>query len=192
MSCSDSISLLYTDQGVLYWYKKSGLLMHDHKIFAIDENNYLSELMLDKVEKNPRLVITLEYPFLPFYGKRDLLSIHVNCDEVENHYNENPADLIYYDDEEFFRLVGRTFAFFSMRHLPGHPAYVPPGLLPSQSRDLLTPKMLTIQGWMRKVSCKRSKSRNLALAMGLHDRLGADSCLFALSHDLFRQLINRN
>lgn len=177
-------SINTAENGVLYWYKQSALLMHMNKFFSLDSENHLHELVLSKVLKYSKRVVTLSYPDIPFFELNYVLALHFV--DASNPGSE-PSDENTLEDE-LFRIIGRSLLFFPMRYLPGHPKYIPYSVT-GRNKDFLTPGMFRIQKWMRMLSRKRLEERKLALAMGLHPRLGLNSSLFVLESDLLRFVV---
>ena len=177
------VTLIATDQGPLYWYKQSCLLLHRDRFFAVDRGNYLGELMLANVAtKNIKVILT--YPQVPFCPLHYLLKIQYRA--IEGIVLLHPVTPHDFEDLKDFRIAGRSTAFYPMRHLPGSPHYIPH--ITGRSRDFLTPSVDKIQEWMRAASRERIKKRILALAMGLHPRLGGGSPLFGMGDDLLLSL----
>jgi hypothetical protein len=172
------VSLITTDQGPLYWYKQSCLLLHNDRFFAVDRSCYLGELMLANVStKNIKVILT--YPQVPFCPLHYLLKIQYRAIEgIILLHPDPPAPSSH--------IAGRSTAFYPMRHLPGDSGYIPHII--GRSRDFLTPSVNKIQDWMRAAARHRIKKRMLALAMGAHPRLGQNSPLLGLDDDLLRSL----
>jgi hypothetical protein len=159
-----------TDQGPLYWYKQSHLLMHKDRIYAVDIFNYLGGLMLREVSTY-KIPVTLTYPEVPFCPPHYLLRIHYNTDPRNKIKNRISNEI-----------TSTGMVFFTMRHMPGDPGYIPHkrGCL----RDFLAQSVRRIRDWMRDTARERIRSKILALTMGLHPRLGANSPLLELGSDL--------
>lgn len=168
------ISLIETNLGPLYWYKNSHLLLHKGRFFAVDTDNYLGELMLTKVTER-KLPLILTYPQVPFCPPKYLLTLQPNTPRSLFLYHSDPVD-------RPCPVAGRSIGFYPMRYLPGNKNYIPH--IAGRSRDFLTPKIKLIRDWMKKIARERIGARNLALAMGLHPRLGEHSPLFELGVDL--------
>ena len=167
------VSLITTDHGPLYWYKQSCLLLHKDRFFAVERENYLGELMLTNVAtRNIKVILT--YPQVPFCPLHYLLKIQYSA--IEGIILIHPP-----------APVGRSTAFYPMRHLPGDSGYI--HHITGRSSDFLTPGVNKIQDWMRATSRDRIKKRMLALAMGLHPRLGENSPFLGLGDDLLLSLI---
>ena len=158
-----------TDQGPLYWYKQSHLLMHKDRVFAVDTCNYLGGLMLHEVSTY-KIPVTLTYPEVPFCPPHYLMRIHYT--QIKNKIKNKISN----------KVTGRGIAFFPMRYLPGDPGYIPHTI--GYPRDFLTQSVRLIRDWMRDYARKRIENKILALAMGLHPRLGAQSPLLELNSDL--------
>lgn len=165
------ISLETTDAGPLVWYKQSHLLLHKDRMYAVDRDNYLGGLMLSIAsESNTPIVLT--YPRVPFCPLRYVLRVQfpsVTNDNGDNHHD------------------GRTINFYPMHHLPGNPGYIPH--IAGRSRDFLTPRVRMVGSWMMDIARERIKNKLLALAMGMHPRLGASSPLFEMGSDLMWSLV---
>ena len=162
---------LDTNEGPLYFYKHSSLLLHKDRLFAVDRSNYIGELMLTSAAES-KAVMILTYPPVPFCPHRYLLRIM-----FQSPLNP-PANTFY---------TGRSCAFYPMHYLPGDPGYIPH--VAGRSRDFLTPGARLIQSWMRDAARDRIRNKILALAMGSHQRLGATSPLLTLGSDLLPLLI---
>jgi hypothetical protein len=164
------ISRIETNEGPLFWYKQSHLLLHKDRFFAVDTDNYLGELMLSKVTEK-KIPLILSYPQVPFCPPRYLLRLG----------NVNGLFLYHSNDSSTCPVAGRSIAFYPKRNLPGNRNYV--GHI-AGPRDFLTPSFRLIRDWMKKIARVRIEGRKLALAMGLHPRLGVKSPLFELGVDL--------
>ena len=168
------ISTIQTNSGPLYWYKNSHLLLHKGRFFAVDTDNYLGELMLTKVTEE-KIPLILTYPQVPFCLPNYLLRLQPHT----------PRSLFLYhagDPQYQGYAAGRSIAFYPTRYLPGNRDYIPH--IAGRSRDYLTPNVKLIRDWMKKIARERIGARKLALAMGLHPRLGEQSPLFELGVDL--------
>ena len=74
------VSIITTDQGLLYWYKQSCLLLHKDRFFAVDRDNYLGELMLTNIS-TMKIKVILTYPKVPFCQLHYLLKIQYRAIE---------------------------------------------------------------------------------------------------------------
>ena len=163
-----------TDAGPVFWYKQSCLLLHNSRFFAVDRENYLGELMLSNVTSE-KIPVILSYPPVPFCPPYYILRIQCTATQILFHPNCPHA--------------GLSISFYPMRYLPGHPGYVLH--IAGRSRDFLTPHVKLIRGWMKEISQDRIRKKMLALAMGLHPRLGLESPLIGLESDLLWSLVMR-
>lgn len=153
--------------------------MHENRFYSLDGENHLHDLMLSKAVDFSDRVITLSYPNVPFFDLNFVLALHfIDTSNLGE------------QDDDIFSISGRTATFFPMRYLPGHPKYIS-YRVSGRNRDFLTPMMLIIQNWMRRISRRRLRARHLALAMGMHSRLGSLSPLFVLEADLFKHLVTQ-
>ena len=166
------ISRIETNEGPLFWYKQSHLLLHKDRFFAVDTDNYLGELMLSKVTEK-KIPLILSYPQVPFCPPRYLLRLGNVNGLFLYHSNDSPSTC---------PVAGRSIAFYPRRYLPGNRNYV--GHIAGRSMDFLTPNFRMISVWMKKIARGRIEGRKLALAMGLHPRLGVQSPLYELGVDL--------
>ena len=185
-----------TDANPLYWYKQSCLLLHNNRLFAVDVDNYLGELILYTAftEKIPAII---SYPTVPFSPPRYLMRLKL-CESIAmNTWTQNPisfhsnTDIQDIQDIQDYatHVTGLSIAFFPIRYLPGEPGYITH--IAGRTTDYLTPNMRIIQNWMRDTSRARICKKNLALAMGLHPRIGCNSPLLELGGDLFWSMVKK-
>jgi hypothetical protein len=175
-----------TDKGQLFWYKQSALLMHNNRLFAIHHENYLAEYALRDAFNN-KISVVLTYPQVPFCPSHYLLQIKYIAQESlsDNMVLFFPVDDISGDDmgQNTGRIIiGRSVLFYPMRKLPGDYGYIPH--IAGRSRDFLTPRARIVLYWMRDIARKRLTAKRMALAMGLHARLGEGSPLLQLGDDI--------
>ena len=173
-----------TSEGPLFWYKQSCLLLHKDRLFAVDKDNYLGELMLTTVsdESDRQHKVVLTYPKVPFCPSRYLLRLQYSTISTTTNLSDPP-----FFPAESASYAGRGVSFYPMRHLPGDLDYIPH--VAGRSRDFLTPGVRLIRDWMRDTARERIKNKILALAMGLHPRLGANSPLLELGSDLLWSVV---
>jgi hypothetical protein len=172
----------------LFWYERSRLLLHDERFFAVDPEYYLGELLLETVTTKQVKVI-LTYPPVPFSQERYLLNLQY---VMTMRYRPPEALYVFHSQEGLpnpftYPITGRSIAFFPMRHLPGDSGYIHPVF--GQSRDFLTPSILIIQNFMRRVARAAITRRRLTMAMGLHSRLGEGSPIMELGTDLLWSIL---
>jgi len=176
-----SIHYIETNDGPLFWYKQSYLIMHKDRLFVVSTENYLAELMLSEVSEK-KIPVVITYPQVPFCPSRYLLRLQYNT--ILSLFT---PPLHHREDVSF---TGRSVAFYPMRHIPGDPGYI--HHIAGRQRDCITPNVNLIKNWMKKVSRARIEKKLLALSMGLHPRLGAGSPLFEIGSDiLFSVVIQR-
>ena len=158
-----------TDQGPLYWYNQSGLIMHEDRIYAVESNNYMGGLMLTHASRD-KIPVTLTYPELPDCQHYFFLMIQYTSNPKHGSINLSN------------KITERGIAFFSNRHVPGEPGYVPykKGL-----PNILVQNVRLVRDWMRDIARKKIRDKVLALSMGMHPRLGAESPLLELGSDIF-------
>ena len=179
------VARIETTEGPLFWYMQSYLLLHKDRFFAVDTDNYLGELMLAKaVKRNIPLILT--YPQVPFCPPRYFLRLQ---------HHTSQSLFLYHQDAltPTCPVAGRSIAFFPTRLQPWdrdyiHNRYNRHNRHAERSSDFLTPKVKMIRNWMKGIARQRIEGKNLALAMGLHPRLGAQSPLLELGIDLLSLL----
>lgn len=169
-----AICLNSTNDGKIYWYKQSCLLLHKEKFFAVDRTNYLAELVLNQISTN-NTAFTLSYPQIPFCPANYIMRLQPEYITILSLFHP-------YDDQTVDLYTGRSIAFYPMRKLPEDSENI--NHIAWRSRDFLTPNVKIIQNWMKKISRRRLEKKYEALAMGLHERLGFESPLFNIGNDL--------
>ena len=182
-----------TDTSPLFWYKQSCLVLHKNKFFAVNRDNYLGELILYTLstEKIPAII---SYPAVPFSPPRYLMRLRSSENgehTTPNTSTQSPilrhSNTITGFPNQASRVACLSIGFFPIRYLPGEPGHIPH--IAGRSIDYLTPSMKIIQNWMRYTSRARIWKKNLALAMGLHSRLGCNSPLLELGSDLIWSIV---
>jgi hypothetical protein len=179
-----------TNEDHLFWYKESSLIMHRSNIFAIHHENYLAERMLtDALKSKAPLVLT--YPGVPFslphpptdnppWSENLVIFFPVSFTDPADHRRHTT---------QFYG--GISAIFYPSRHIPRSKSCTPCIKVPSEVlHSFITPNAIIVLNWMRKTARKGLIKKKLALAMGLHSRLGCESLLIGLGADLLCALAN--
>ncbi len=156
----------------LFWYKRSHLLLHNNRVYAVDTSNHLAALLLKVVTEN-NIKVEVQYPPVPFCPLRYLI-------RVQSLFRIDRSLPITHNVAQ--TLIAQPISFYPMRHLPGDPGYIPH--IAGRTRDFLTPNIKLVRSWMKRVSQEKLGKKRLALAMALHPRLGEGSPLMELGADL--------
>jgi hypothetical protein len=146
----------------LFWYRQSHLLIHKSRVFDVNTSIHLADLMLKVVASN-NIKVELSYQPIPYSRMRYLMILQ--CPQIQRQpflITRNHARA----------LSSQSITFCPMRCSPGKSGYY------------LIPNIMLIRSWMMKTARERLGKKRLALAMGLHARLGKECPLMELGSDL--------